>query len=84
MEKEEVRSRKKKMIRRRRRWGTLMLALLDFTLSSRQALQQTVVFPRVSLTGRVLFPVRHAETASSEVASVLWNGGRLGAEYAIF
>ena len=27
--------------------ATLMLALLDFTLSSRQVLQQTVVFPTV-------------------------------------
>ena len=54
--------------------GTLMLALLDFSLSSRQALQQAVVFPTVSVTGRVLFPVCNA--ASSEAASVLWVGGR--------
>ena len=56
--------------------STLMLALLDFALSSRQAMQQTVIFPTVSVTGRVLFPVCHAEAASSEAASVLWVGGR--------
>ena len=56
--------------------GTLMQALLDFTLSSREALQKAVVFLIVSVTGRVLFPVRHAEAASSEAVSVLWVGGR--------
>ena len=55
---------------------TLMQALLDFTLSSREALQKAVVFLIVSVTGRVLFPVRHAEAASSEAVSVLWVGGR--------
>ena len=55
---------------------TLMQALLDFTLSSREALQKAVVFLIVSVTGRVLFPVRHAEAASSEAFSVLWVGGR--------
>ena len=38
-----------------------MLAELDFAFSSRQA--------TVSVTGRVLFPVYHAEAASSEAAS---------------
>ena len=47
---------------------TLMLALLDFTLSSRQALQHTVNFLTLSVTGRVLFPVRQAKAASSEAA----------------
>ena len=56
--------------------STLMQALLDFTLSSREALQKAVVFLIVSVTGRVLFPVRHAEAASSEAVSVLWVGGR--------
>ena len=55
---------------------TMMQALLDFTLSSREALQKAVVFLIVSVTGRVLFPVRHAEAASSEAVSVLWVGGR--------
>ena len=55
---------------------TLMLALLDFTLSSRQALQQTVVFPTVSVTWRILFPVCHTEAVSPEAVSVLWVGGR--------
>ena len=55
---------------------TLMLALLDFTINKRQALQQTVVFLTVSVTERVLFPVCHTEAASSEAASVLWVGGR--------
>ena len=55
---------------------TLMQALLDFTLSSREALQKAVVFLIVSVTGRVLFPVHHAEAASSEAVSVLWVGGR--------
>ena len=65
---------------------TLMLALLDFTLSSRQLLQQTVVFLTASVTERILFPVYHAVAASSEGASVLWlvAVGRLGAEAAIF
>ena len=56
--------------------GTLMLALLSFTLSSRQPLQRTVVFPKVSGTWRILFPVCHTEAASSEAVSVLWVGGR--------
>ena len=55
-----------------------MLALLVSTISSRQALQQAVVFPAVSVTGRVLFPVCHDEAATSEAASVLWVGGRGG------
>ena len=55
---------------------TLILTLLDFSLSSRQALQLTVVFPTVSLTGRVIFPVCHLEAVSSEASSVLWVGGR--------
>ena len=63
-----------------------MLALLDFTLGSRQLLQQTVVFLPVSVTGGVLFPVYHAVAASDEAASVLWfmAEGRLGAEAATF
>ena len=32
-----------------------MLALLDFTLSSRQALQETVIFPTVSVTLGIYF-----------------------------
>ena len=62
-----------------------MLALLDFTLSSRQALQQTVVFPTVSGTLRILFPVCLTEAASSEALSVLWIGveERLGVEATI-
>ena len=55
---------------------TMMLALLYFTLSSRQALQETVVFPSVSVTGAVLYPVCHAEAASSEAVSMLLVGGR--------
>ena len=55
---------------------TLMQALLDFTLSSREASQKAVVFFIVSVAGRVLFPVHHAEAASSEAFSVLWVGGR--------
>ena len=51
-----------------------MQALLDVTPSSREALQQAVVFHTLSVTGRVLFPVRHAEAASSEAVSVLWVG----------
>ena len=54
----------------------MMLALLDFTLSRRQALLQTVVFPTVSVTWRILFPVCHNEAASSEAVSVFWVGGR--------
>ena len=63
-----------------------MLALLDFTLGSRQLLHQTVVFLIASVTGRVLFPLYHAEAASSADASVLWlvAEGKLGAETAIF
>ena len=53
-----------------------MPAPLDFTLSNRQALQQTIVFPTVSVTGTVLFPVHQAEAAPSEAASVLWVGGK--------
>ena len=55
---------------------TLMLALLDFTLSSRQFLHQTVVFLTASVTVRVLFPLYH----------VLWlvAEGKLVAEAAIF
>ena len=37
-------------------------------------MQQAVVFLIVSVTGRVLFPVRHAEAASSEAVSVLLVG----------
>ena len=48
-----------------------MLALLDFTLGSRQLLHQTVVFLIASVTGRVLFPLYHAEAASCAGASVL-------------
>ena len=58
-----------------------MLALLDSTLGSRQALQQTVVFLTVSVTWRILFPICHTEAASSEAVSVLWVvEERLGAE----
>ena len=51
---------------------TLMLALLDFTLGSRQAQQQTVVFPTVSVTGRVLFPVRLAVAAERCLSALGW------------
>ena len=49
--------------------GTLMLALLSFTLSSRQPLQRTVVFPTVSGTWTIIFLVGH-----TEAVSVLWVG----------
>ena len=63
-----------------------MQALLDFPPSSREALQRAVVFLIVSVTGRVLFPVRHTEAASSEAVSVLWVVAEegLGAEAATF
>ena len=49
-------------------------------------MQKTVVFLTASVTGGVLFPVCHAEAASSEAVSVLWVGGRgkIDAEAAIF
>ena len=62
-----------------------MLAQLDFTLSSRQALQQTVVFPTVSVTGISLFPAMlklpHLKLPQ---CSGLVAEERLGAESAIF
>ena len=49
-------------------------------------MQKTVVFLTASVTGGVLFPVCHAEAASSEAVSVLWVGveERLGVEATIF
>ena len=53
-------------------------------LSSR--LHQTVVILTASVTGRVVFPLYHAEAASSADASVLWlvAEGKLGPEAVIF